>query len=447
MEDDLHQVLDYYSTEDVLAIIDLWDHVADIDERDKAACQKILRCERRLQAMEAVRKLPATTLSFSAIITYDHPTRSTSAEDASYTSAPSLSREAPIQDAFDRRTPSKVTYKQDVAAGAKLKEKTLVEGRKIHSKGSGEFTACLSLSRLLPLPTTRPARSAGAADSTLPAHHLGSQSSATPEPSRRNISSVASRRASPTPSRALTSTTTPSAPCTKPPPSVLHRTDSNSSPRSPAPKSEHAQAAPASNVSFACASRVTSSPAAVWPSTHAPSSSSFRVSAPIPPVDLPLSSVSTDVCKNAAMRHAPPACCSAPVSCHAAGTLPPRPIIHRLDVPSPSPSASAPIPPTTTVLPAALPHHHSTPCRARVEKSPPRYHLSGRCRRSSSPLPPLGNYGSVGLRSHTQQVVKTGKDPPWRVGANPANAACSRGGYGVFRASPSARSASSLPTR
>ncbi|KAK7002465.1 hypothetical protein R3P38DRAFT_3215624 [Favolaschia claudopus] len=239
----------YYSTEDVLAIIDLWDDVADIDEHDKAACQEILRCERRLQAMEAVRKLPATTLSFSAIITYDHPTRSTSAEDASYTSAPLLSREAPIQDAFDRRTPSKVTYKQDVAAGAKLKEKTL--------------------------PLFIPP-SAFADNSTRTVRRR----------SGFDTASTSSRQPVVRDSRAFSSEYQLSRI-----PQGISDPFSSSDLDDNAFRTMHqaAAAAPASN-----ASRVTSSPAAVWPSTHAPSSSSFRVSAPIPPVDLPLSSVSTD---------------------------------------------------------------------------------------------------------------------------------------------------------
>ncbi|KAK6987917.1 hypothetical protein R3P38DRAFT_3445739 [Favolaschia claudopus] len=420
----------YYSRQDVLAIIVLWDDVADIDERDRAAFRKIRKCERRLQAVEAVGKLPPTSLSFSDIITYDYLIRSILAEDVSYTSLPLLSKAAPIPQDSDRRTPSKVNPKEDAAIGRVLDERVQQ-----------------SFSRLLsPIPPPNCLVSAVAAIPTLPAHRAGSILDDIPATSRHYSSSVTPSFASTAPSRAPTSTPTPPAPCTLPPSCPLRRPDPNSSPQPIASKLHDARGVPRLDSPSARAPRIPSSPAVAYSSTHTPpdpaaASPSLRAAAlgespalsaavqlSTPPVNLPLPSVLTGVRKDSAMQQALPARRPAPVPSPAVGAPPPRLILHRLDVPSASPFAAGPIPANSAVLPVALPHHHLTPCRARVEKSPPRYRLSGHGHRIISP-PPLSRCGSVEIRPTSPSLRKTGKDPPWRVDADPSNAARSRGGY------------------
>ncbi|KAK7021447.1 hypothetical protein R3P38DRAFT_3184599 [Favolaschia claudopus] len=447
----------YYSTEDVLAIIDLWDHVADIDERDKAACQKILRCERRLQAVEAVRKLPATTLSFSAILTYDHLTRSTSAEDDSYTSAPSPSREAPIQDAFDRRAPSKVTHKHAVDVEVEVKEKTSKESSVTRLKNPGELIGCSTVSRRAIPPTTRPTTSIVSPESEVPAYRIHRRSPAAPTHPRRSPTSAA-----PAPFRTSASTLTSgtfrvSSPPTPSPPRTL---GSMSSPQPTVCKNEGEKATFTNKAPFPPNYHLPLLPATVSPPTRAsfsPKSALYGVSAPSRQDS---STISAAVQPPASSFDAAATIAAAPVSriphlsslqqtspaCRSAvGAPPPRPDLRCLDVPPPSTLAAVPIPANVALRPVALPHRHLTPCRARVEKSPPRYRLSGRGHRSSSP-PPLSRCGSVEIRPTSPSVRKTGKDPPWRIDADPSNAARSRGRYHVFRASALARSTTPPPT-
>ncbi|KAK7029132.1 hypothetical protein R3P38DRAFT_3189353 [Favolaschia claudopus] len=402
------------------------------------------RAHYRLQAVEAVRKLPATTLSFSAILTYDHLTRSTSAEDDSYTSAPSPSREAPIQDAFDRRAPSKVTHKHAVDVEVEVKEKTSKESSVTRLKNPGELIGCSTVSRRAIPPTTRPTTSIVSPESEVPAYRIHRRSPAAPHASS-SFSHLSRSSTFPNVgvdtdiwhiSRLVTADSESTAH------SRLYVVTTTY--RAPFPPNYHLPLLPAT---VSPPTRASFSPKSALYGVSAPSrQDSSTISAAVQP---PASSFDAAATIAAApvsriphlssLQQTSPACRSA------VGAPPPRPDLRCLDVPPPSTLAAVLIPANVALRPVALPHRHLTPCRARVEKSPPRYRLSGRGHRSSSP-PPLSRCGSVEIRPTSPSVRKTGKDPPWRIDADPSNAARSRGRYHVFRASALARSTTPPPT-
>ncbi|KAK6981689.1 hypothetical protein R3P38DRAFT_3233779 [Favolaschia claudopus] len=435
----------------------LWDDIPDLDERDDSGLERletIMNLSREARLFDVRKK--STNSGLSSTTTSGHSTRSTTAVDGANSTSSSRTKTTSINSCSERRQSSEITRRgdKDVEQGrAKLKEKMSKESIETDS---GEFSGRSSVVHISIPPTTRPASSIHSPESIPPAHRVRSCSPAALTHTRRSPAAVASSSAPTIPSRSPTSTSTPPAPCTLPPSCPLRLPDPNSSPQRIASKLHDARAVPRLYSPSDRAPRIPSSPAVTCSSTHTPlqpaaALPSLRAAAPsespalpaavrlsTPPVNLPLPLVLTGVRKDSAMQQAPPPRRPAPVASHAVSAPPPRPSFHRLDVPPPSPSAAALIPAPAAVLPAALPQHRSTPCRARVEKSPPRYHLSGRSRRSSCSSPPLlGRCGSVEIRPISPSVRKTGKDPPWRVDANPANAVRSRGGYGVFRASAS----------
>ncbi|KAJ7924510.1 hypothetical protein B0H13DRAFT_2315410 [Mycena leptocephala] len=107
------------------------------------------------------------------------------------------------------------------------------------------------------------------------------------------------------------------------------------------------------------------------------------------------------------------------------------------------------LPPQSRSMPlkidAAIPLGSSIRCCPRVDDVVPRDRTSGRCRCLESSFIPAQLFSPAAPRPSHHRVRYNGKDPPWRIGSHPENAARAPCGYKAFRASTSAWSALVFP--